>query len=74
MDFSEGVILSRWAAVVLLSNSQFSAHLYVFINVQYEYVHNVRAHMDYVYLKCMFKNLEDRAFGILVTLQINPLV
>lgn len=59
MDFSEKVISSGWAAVVLPSNSQFSAHFYVFINVPYESFHNVQAHMDYVYLKCMFKNLED---------------
>ena len=58
MDFSERVISSRWAAVVLLSNSQFSAHLYVFINVQYEYLHNAQAHMDYVHQKCTFKNFK----------------
>lgn len=56
--------------MVLLSKSQFSTHLYVFANMQYEYLHNVQAHMDYVYLKCMCKNLKDWAFGILVTLQM----
>lgn len=45
--------------MVLLRKSQFSTHLYVFANMQYEYLHNVQAHMDYVYLKCMCKNLKD---------------
>lgn len=64
------VISSRWAAVVFLSNSQFSAHLYVFINVQYVYLHSAQAHTDYVHQKDMFKNVKGWAFGTLVTLRM----
>lgn len=52
------VISSRWSAVVFLSNIQFSTHLYVFINVQYEYLHSAQAHMDYVHQKHTFKNFK----------------
>ena len=52
------VISSRLAAVVFLSNSQFSAHLYVFINVQYVYLHSAQAHTDYVHQKDTFKNFK----------------
>ena len=62
------VISSRWSAVVFLSNSQFSTHLYVFINVHYEYLHSAQAHMDYVHQKHTFKNFKGWAFGTLITL------